>query len=181
MTAVDPDLVERLANHDDYLTARELVQYLERHHPVEGPGVPPDLVESYAEELDYDRDRLMDSLDDRFTDARTWQPGERLYEVGDNVSIYPPAWHEELADTTDLSSYVEVMLESVRAPEGVEVDRDRLGIKQDDLLTAVEIIGDVDRSAARDLVRNQRLEGSLVLYAFQNPEEIVRLPEESVE
>lgn len=181
MVSVDSELVERLANHDDYLTARELVQYLERHHPVEGPGIPRDLVESYAEELDYDRDRLLDSLDDRLTDARTWQPGERLYEVGDNVSIYSPAWHEELAGTTDLSKYVEVMLESVKAPEGVEVDRNRLGIKQDDLLTAVEVIGDVDRSAARDLLRSQRLEGALVLYAFQNPEEIVRLPEESVE
>lgn len=181
MASVDSDLVERLAHHDDYLTARELVQYLERHHPVEGPGVPRGLVEAYAEELDYDRDRLLGSLDDRLTDARTWQSGERLYGVGDNVSIYPPAWHERLADTTDLSNYVEVMLESVRAPEGVEVDRDRLGIKQDDLLTAVEVIGDVDRSAARDLLRSQRLDGSLVLYAFQNPEEIVRLPEESIE
>lgn len=73
------------------------------------------------------------------------------------------------------------MLESVRAPEGVEIDRNRLGIKQDDLLTAVEIVGNVDRSAARDLLRSQRLEGSLVLYAFQNPEEIVRLPEDAVE
>lgn len=181
MVSVDPDLVERLAHHDEYLTARELVQYLERHHPVEGPGVPRELVESFAEELDYDRDRLLGSLDDRLTDARTWQPGERLYEIAGNVSIYPPAWHEQLADTTDLSNYVEVMLESVKAPEGVEVDRNRLGIKQDDLLTAVEIIGELDRSAARDLLRSQRLAGSLVLYAFQNPEEIVRLPEEGVE
>lgn len=181
MVSVDPNLVERLAHHDEYLTARELVQYLERHHPVEGPGIPRDLVGSYAEDLDYDRDRLLGSLDDRLTDARTWQSGERLYDVDGNVSIYPPAWHEQLADTTDLSKYVEAMLESVKAPEGVEVDRNRLGIQQDDLLTAVEIIGGVDRSVARDRLRNQRLEGSLVLYAFQNPEEIVRLPEEGVE
>jgi hypothetical protein len=110
--------------HDEDFTARELVRYLERHHPVEGLGVPRDLVEAYAEELDYDLDRLRTSLDDRLTDSRTWQSGERLYEIDGNVSIYPASWHERLADTTDLSEYVAVMLESVRAPAGVEVDED---------------------------------------------------------
>ncbi|WP_135828624.1 hypothetical protein [Halorussus halobius] len=178
MPSVDPDLVDRLARHDEYFTAKDLVRYLERHHPVEGPGVPRDLVEAYAEELDYDRDRFETSLDDRLTDAETWQPGERLYEVDGDLSVYPPSWHQQLADTTDLAAYVEVMLESVRAPEGVEVERDRLGIRQADLLTAVEIIADVDRSRAAQMLRDQRLAGDVVLYAFQNPEEIVRLPED---
>ncbi|WP_132058488.1 hypothetical protein [Halorussus amylolyticus] len=180
MTAVDSDLADRLSHHDDYFTATKLVEYLERHHPVEGPGIPRDLVEAYAEELDYDLDRIRTSLDDRLTDARTWQPGERLYDLDGRVSIYPASWHERLAETTDLAEFVRVMLESVRAPEGVEIDRGELGINQDDLLTAVEIIADVDRGAARDLLRSQRLDGSLVLYAFQNPEEIVRLPEDAV-
>jgi len=70
------------------------------------------------------------------------------------------------------------MLKSVRAPTGVEIDRDRLGIAQDELLTAVEIVAGLDRSAATRLLREQRLDGSIVLYAFQNPEEVVRLPEE---
>lgn len=178
MVSVDPDLVEQLTPHDEYFTVRGLVQYLERHHAVEGPGVPRDLVTAYVEELEYDSDRFESSLDDRLTDARTWHPGERLYRVGENVSIYPPSWHERLADSTDVSEYVEVMLESVAAPEGVEIDRGKLGIVQDDLLTAIEIIAETDRASARELVRKQRLEGRVVLYAFQNPEEIVRLPEE---
>ena len=181
MTAVDSDLANELSHHDDYFTARELVQYLERHHPVEGPGVPRDLVEAYADELEYDRERFDTSFEDRLTDARSWQPGDRLYRVGENVSIYPPAWHERLADTTDLSEYVDVMLESVRAPDGVEVERADLGVSQDDLLTAVEIIAELDRGEARKRLRNQRLEGSLVLYAFQNPEELVRLPKDDSE
>lgn len=49
---------------------------------------------------------------------------------------------------------------------------------QEDLLTAIEIIAALDRGAARELLRKQRLEGAVVMYAFQNPEEIVRLPEE---
>jgi hypothetical protein len=183
MPEVDSDLVADLARHDEYYTARELVRYLERHHPVEGPGVPRDLVETYAEELEYDVDRLRTSLDDRLIDARTWQPGDRLYEVGGDggVSIYPPSWHERLADTTDLSEYVEVMLESVRSPEGIEVDRDDLGVAQDDLITAVEIIAGMDRDEVRKRLGDQRREGSVVLYAFQNPEEVVRLPEEEAE
>jgi hypothetical protein len=141
-------------------------------------AVDPELVEAYADELDCDRDRFDTSLDDRLTDARSWQPGERLYDLDGNVSVYPASWHERLADTTDLAAFVEVMLESVRAPKGVEIDRDRLGSAQDELLTAVEIIAELDRSAANRLLRERRLDGSLVLYAFQNPEEIVRLPEE---
>ncbi|WP_134670705.1 hypothetical protein [Halorussus marinus] len=178
MTSVDPDLVERIAGHDDYFSAKELIRFLERHHPVEGSGLPRELVEAYAEALDYDRERFETSLEDRLTDSRSWRPGERLYDVDGAVSIYPASWHERLADTTDLAAFVDVMLESVRAPEGVEIDRDRLGIAQDELLTAVEIIAGLERSVASRLLREQRLDGSLVLYAFQNPEEIVRLPEE---
>lgn len=181
MVSIDPDLVANLSHHDEYLTASQLVQYLERHHPVEGPGVPRSLVEAYAEELDYDPDRLRTSLDDRLTDSPTWQPGDRLYEVDDYVSIYPASWHERLADTTDLSKFVEVMLESVKAPEGVSVDRKRLGVSQDDLKTAVEIIAEMDRGDVTDLLKDQRVDGTVVLYAFQNPEEVVRLPEESLE
>ncbi|USZ68847.1 hypothetical protein NGM10_03705 [Halorussus salilacus] len=181
MTSVDSDLVENLAHHDDYLTARELVQYLERHHPVEGPGVPRDLVEAYAEELDYDPHRLATSLDDRTTDSPTWQPGDRVYRIEGNLSIYPASWHERLADTTDLSRFVEVMLESVAAPDGVEVERGDLGVRQDDLITAVEIIAEIGRGEAHGLLRDQRVAGDIVLYAFQNPEEVVRLPEEDSE
>lgn len=181
MASVDPDLVENLSHHDDYLTVRELVRYLERHHPVSGPGVPRDLIEEYAEEIGYDLDRLRTSLGDRLTDSRTWQPGERLYEVDGDVSIYPPAWHEQLAGTTDLSKFVEVMLESVKAPEGVAVDRERLGVSQDELKAAVEIIAEMDRGDVAELLKDQRVDGTVVLYAFQNPEEVVRLPEESLE
>ena len=181
MVSVDSDLANELSHHDDYFTARELVQYLERHHPVEGPGVPRDLVEAYADELDYDRDRFDTSLDDRLTDARSWQSGNLLYRIDGNVSIYPAEWHDRLADTTDLAEYVEVMLESVRAPDAVEIEREDLGVSQDDLLTAVEIIGELDRGEARRLLKNQRLEGALVMYAFQNPEELVRLPSDGGE
>jgi len=181
MASVDTDLANEISHHDDYFTARDLVEYLERHHPVEGPGVPRDLVEAYADELNYDRERFDTSLDDRLTDARSWQPGDRLYRIDGNVSVYPPLWHERLVDTTDLADYVDVMLESVKAPEGVEVDRSDLGVSQADLLTAVEIIGEIDRGEAKSLLKNQRLEGSIVLYAFQNPEELVRLPNEERE
>jgi len=140
-------------------------------------SVDPELVEAYADELDYDRERFDASLDTRLTDSRNWQPGERLDDLDGTVSIYPASWHERLADTTDLAAFVEVMLESVRAPVGVEIDRDRIDIAQDEVLTAAEISGGMNRSAATRLLREQRLDGSLVLYAFQNPEEIVRLPE----
>jgi hypothetical protein len=156
MTPVDQDLVNELARHDSSLTLSGLVRYLERHHPVEGPGVPRDLVEAYADELDYDPERVATAFEDRLTDARSWQPGDRLYRIDDNVSIHPPTWHERLADTTDLAEYVAVMLESVRAPDGVEIDEQRLGIVQSELVTAIEIIAEIDRDDAHQLLREQR-------------------------
>jgi hypothetical protein len=48
-------------------------------------------------------------------------------------------------------------------------------------LTTAEIIGEMDRGQATDLLQKQRLAGDVVLYTFQNPEEIVRLPEDAIE
>jgi hypothetical protein len=61
------------------------------------------------------------------------------------------------------------------------MDDSDLGVKQADLLTAVEIFAEVDHDTAHELLRDQRAEGNVVLYAFQNPEEVVRLPEEDGE
>ncbi|MFB6107908.1 MAG: hypothetical protein ABEJ82_03580 [Haloplanus sp.] len=177
MVTVDDALVSDLSEHDEYVTARTLVETLERNHVAEGPGVPREVVDAYAEALEFDRERFDRSLAARVTEGRTWQPGDRIYEVDGNLSIYPESWHERLADTTDLVDYVEVMVESVRAPAGVEVPRDELGVVQEKLITAVEIIGGLDRNAVRGLIKKHRLDGTLVLYAFQNPEELVRLPE----
>lgn len=179
MASVDSDLVSDLARHDSAMTLTELVRYLERHHPVEEPGVPRTLVETYSDELDYELDRIASAFENRLTDARSWQPGDRLYRIGENVSIYPPDWHERLAQTTDVSAYIAVMTASVRAPEGVEIDEQQLGVTQADLLTAMEIIAGVDREEARRSLQSQRREGRVVMAAFMNPEEVVRLPRES--
>lgn len=176
MASVDQDLVSDLARHDSAMTLTQLVRYLERHHPIEGPGVPRAVVEAYADELDYDSDRIAASFEDRLTDARGWQPGNRLYRVGENVSIYPPDWHERLAETTDVSEYVSAMVGSIRTPDGVEIDEVQVGVSQADLLTAIEIIAGVDRETARRSLQSQRREGRVVMSAFMNPEEVVRLP-----
>ena len=181
MVSVDTDLVNALADDDEYLTARGLVEYLERHRVDDPPGVSRDHVRAYAEALEYDVDRLLDSMESRLTTAERWRPGDRLYETGENVSVYPPAWHERLRGSTDLAAYVRVMLDSVRAPDGVHVDRNALGVAQEDLITALEVMAGVDRNAARGLIKEQRLAGNVVLYAFQNPEELVRLPDDAAD
>ncbi|WP_227356199.1 hypothetical protein [Haladaptatus salinisoli] len=67
------------------------------------------------------------------------------------------------------------MLEEKTA--GGQSPRAQQGIPQRDLFTAIEIFADLDRAMAEKLVEQQRRDGAVVIYAYQNPEDIVRLPE----
>ncbi|WP_266079682.1 hypothetical protein [Haladaptatus caseinilyticus] len=170
MPTVDERLVEDIAEHDRYYHIEDFVTYLERHLDDE-PGVSMDHLHAYADALGYSRERTEELLDERLTDSMTWVSDDVFYRMGDNISIYPLSWHERLADTLDIADYVRVMLESRELSEG------DAGIPQPDVLTALEIIANIDRKEGEELLRKQRKQGDIVIYAYQNPEDIVRLPE----
>ena len=78
--------------------------------------------------------------------------------------------------TINLAEYVRVMLAEREAASG-RLKRTQRGIPQRDVLTAIEIFADLDRERGEELLKKQREEGEIVIYAYQNPEDIVRLPE----
>ncbi|WP_423743432.1 hypothetical protein V5735_10240 (plasmid) [Haladaptatus sp. SPP-AMP-3] len=175
MVIVDEKLVDDLSLRDREYQIDDFVTYLERHHHGEEPGISMECLDAYADALGYDRDRTHALLEERLTDSSTWTPGNNLYRVGENVSVYPPSWHEQLSDTIDIAEYVRVMLEEKVAATG-RLPPARRGVPQPDVLTAIEIFADLDREMGEDLLKKQRQEGSIVVFASQNPEDLVRLP-----
>jgi len=176
MVIVDEQLVDDLSLRDREYQIDDFVRYLERHHHGDEPGISMERLDAYANALGYDTEHTHVLLEERLTDSTTWTPGNNLYRVGDNVSIYPPSWHEQLTDTIDLAEYVRVMLAEKIEVSG-RLPPARRGISQPDILTAVEVFADLDREMGEDLLKQQRQKGSIVIYASQNPEDLVRLAE----
>ncbi|MCO8253626.1 hypothetical protein NKF26_07410 [Haladaptatus sp. AB618] len=176
MVVVDNRLVDDLSLRDREYEIDDFVRYLERHHHGEKPGLSRERIDAYADALDYDKDRTNALLEERLMDSETWMPGNNLYRVEGNVSIYPPSWHEQLDDTIDLVEYVRVMLAEKEAKTG-RLNPAQRGVPQPDMLTAIEIFADLDREMGEQLLQKQRQEGSIVIFASQNPEDLVRLPE----
>ena len=176
MVIVDERLVDELSHRDREYEIDDFVKYLERHHHGEEPGISRERIDAYADALGYDRERTNALLEERLTDSETWTPGNNLYRVGENVSIYPPSWHEQLDDTIDLDEYVRVMLAEKEAKRGRPTPAQQ-GVPRPDILTAIEIFADLDREMGEQLLQKQRQEGAIVILASQNPEDLVRLPE----
>ncbi len=176
MAVVDERLVEDIAEHDRYYRIEDFVTYLERHVHSDDPGISIERLHAYADALGYERERTDELLEERVTDSMTWVSDDVFYRMGDSISIYPLSWHERLAGSRDLSEYVRVMLES-REAAGEEIPEGERGIPQHDILTALEILAAIDRTEGEELIRKQRHRGDIVIYAYQNPEDIVRLPQ----
>ncbi|SIQ66765.1 hypothetical protein SAMN05421858_0016 [Haladaptatus litoreus] len=175
MALVDEQLVDDIAKHDRYYRIEDFVTYLERHLRDE-PGVPLSVIHAYADALGYERERTDELLEGRIVDSMTWVADDVFYRIGDGISIYPLSWHERLDGSRDVADYVRVMLDG-REAAGKEFPKGERGIAQTDILTALEIMADVDRKDGEKLLREQRHQGDIVIYAYQNPEDIVRLPE----
>ncbi|WP_435159327.1 hypothetical protein [Haladaptatus sp. DFWS20] len=176
MAVVDERLVEDIAEHDRYYRIEDFVTYLERHVHDDEPGVSMGVIHAYADALGYERERTAELLDERLTDSMTWVSDTVFYRMGDSISIYPLSWHERLDGSLDLADYVRVMLKG-REAAGEEFPTGERGIPQKDILTALEIFTDIDRKEGEELLRKQRQQGDIVIYAYQNPEDIVRLPQ----
>lgn len=177
MVTVDERVVDDISLRERHYRIEDFVTHIERHHHGDEPGISMALIDAYSDELGYDRDRTNALVEEHLTDSETWEPGINLYRVGENVSVYPSEWHERLADTIDVDEYVRVMLESRRPPDGSEPNRAQWGIPQQEVLTAIEIMTGLGRDRGEELLGKQRREGNIVIYAYQNPEDLVRLPE----
>lgn len=173
------DVLDEARSRSETLTLPGLIMILETHGVDGGRGVSRETIESYAAELNYDPDTVIEEVEDRLTDAEQWTEGDVLYRLGDDrVSNYPPNWHERLGDTTDLTEHVELMMEDVTEPEG---DRrtavTEAGVPEQELLRVAGAVSGMDRETARGKLQDMRKKGYLEEGVDQHPTPRVRLPD----
>ncbi|MFB6140777.1 MAG: hypothetical protein ABEJ26_10125 [Halosimplex sp.] len=168
---------EELLHQGRYLYPTRVVGVIERFHSVPGPGVPRDLVASYASEVfrrlgrraPYTTAQFERLLEGRVAEIDLWLP-DALYEVGHGrVSVYPPGWHRRLSGERDPVEYVRVIADDLAAARGLGESEPRPPVPKQTLIDALIVLGGVDRPTAGGIVQSARLAGRLVVEPFQNP------------
>lgn len=179
MGELHDDALEEARSRSETLDLWELFEILETHRVDGGGGVSRETIEAYAEALDYDPERVDQALDERLTDSHEWTEGEVIYRLGeDRFSIYPPQWHEELSDTTDLTRHVALISSSVTATEGDESEAvTGAGVPERKVIRVACAISGMDWDAARETLEELRKEGELEEHADQHPDAGVYLPD----
>ncbi|WP_254537104.1 hypothetical protein [Halomarina litorea] len=175
MTELRDDVLDEAGQRSKYLTARELLSLVERHHPHEGAGVDRETFEAYAEGV-ADRtarstDEFTGPLSDGLTTSDRWGGGEAVYDLGDDrISVYPRHWHETLGGVTDPREHLQFLLG--------EVDDYGKSVPESTLLHLVTVVGGVGYDEAKATLETLREEGAVVEDADQHPDANVYLSEE---
>lgn len=178
------EVLEEAVHEGEAMDWMDLFDLVERSHD-ERAGVPLDVVEAYAEELASRRDYSFDAagflgaLEDRLTDAETWQGPDRIYPLGeDRVSRYPARWHDRLGGSTDAGAYVRFLADE--DPAFGEADHPGTGgtVPEDRLVDVIRVVGRTDRETATAAIGWARDSGAVVEDADQHPHAGVYVPGE---
>ena len=154
MGELDDEALEEARSRSETLHLRDLIEILELHRVDGGQGVTRETIDEYADALNYDPERADWALDEQVTDAHEWTADDDVYRLGeDRFSVYPPRWHEELADTTDLRKHVGLINASVTTTEGQQSQSvPEAGVPERKLLRVAQVISGMDREEARDRI-----------------------------
>lgn len=185
MVDIDEAVIEDAVHEGEAMGLRDLFGLIERYHD-ERPGVPREAVAAYARELasqrdySFDAEGFLETVDERRTDAESWQGSDRFYALADDrLSQYPARWHDELGGSTDAAEYVRFVREE--DPDYVE-DLARggagAGIPRDTLSDVIQVVGRVDRETAAAAIEDARDRDAVVVDADQHPQAGVYLPED---
>lgn len=169
--------LDELQSRSETMTVHDLVRIVETYHSADRPGVAHETLEAYLDALEYDSEEVSTEIDTRLTDASEWQSDDAIYDLGeDRISVFPPAWHEKLGDTTDLTEYVKVIRSDVDETQGtMEEAVTETGVPEQFLLRVMGAIGGVEREQAREQLATLRREGVVEESADQHPSGTVRL------
>lgn len=169
--------LDELQNRSETMTVHDLVRIVETYHPTDRPGVASETLVAYLDALKYDSEEVGAEIDARLTDASGWQPNDAIYDLGeDRISVFPPAWHEQLGDTTDLTEYVKVIRSDVDETQGpMEEAVTEAGVPEQFLFRVMRAIGGVEREQAREQLTTLRKEGVIEESTDQHPSGTVRL------
>lgn len=171
--------LDEARSSSETLGIRELIEILEMHHVDGERGVTRGTIDEYAAALDYDPEVADEALDERVSDSHEWEPGADVYRLdGDRFSIYPPRWHEELGETTDLTKHVALINSSVEAAEGGQSRSvTGAGAPKRKVVRAAQVLSGMEREAARGALEDLRKKGKLEAPADQHRDASFRLPD----
>lgn len=169
--------LEELRSRSETLRLHDLVRIAETYHPDDHAGISRETLDAYLEALDYESEEVEGEVDSRLTDAGEWEPDDAIYDLGDGrISVFPPRWHEQLADTTDLTEYVRVIHDDVDVTQGpTEEAVQESGVPEELLFRASAAIVGLDRREAREQLKDLRKRGVLEESTDQHPQGTVRL------
>ncbi|NHN59105.1 MULTISPECIES: hypothetical protein [Halorussus] len=168
MAEPNEEVITQLEKHQETMQLDEYVRLIETHHRTDGPGVDRETLEAYADAVYFDVD--WEAFEDRLTDSDDWEPGRRLYEIGDGrVSNYPRAWHETFAGTDDVRGIIETIESDVTEPEGKmqEAVTDE-GVPQRKVVRVAKAVADLDEQEVRDRIKHLRKNDEIEEFASQN-------------
>lgn len=178
MVELNDRVLDEFGHRGDSMTARELLELVERHHPTDGPGVDWTVVEAYANALDeeglseLDGEVIVERLESERVESDTWVDTDTIYDLGGGrVSLFPATWHERVGGSDDVVEFVDFL-----------ADRDATigqagageGVPEQLLLDAVALVGGLDRETAKSRLEDLRRDGPLVEDADQHPNPRVR-------
>lgn len=168
------------------LLPREVVEYIERYHPHDQPGIGRSTLEAYAERLtdelggQFEYEEFLDTIESRLTETETWESDDALYAVDDDrISLYPPRWHDQVGGATNFKEYLRFIADDAPgfANDQTAVGGSGDGVPEQFLLNTVNLVGRVDYEAAQSRLEELRDRGELAEDADQHPNARVRLAE----
>lgn len=185
-SGLSEQVVDMVGTERRTLLPRQVVEYIERYHPHDQPGIARSTLEAYAarleDELDgqLEREEFLETIESRLTETQTWESDDALYAVGnDRISLYPPRWHDHLGGSTDLKAYLRFIAEDAPgfADDQTAVGATGKGVPEQFLLNTVNLVGRVDYETAKSRLEELRDRGELAEDADQHPNARVRLTE----
>ncbi|HET7323143.1 MAG TPA: hypothetical protein VFJ06_02300 [Halococcus sp.] len=183
---LNEQVLETVGNERRTLLPREVVEFVERYHPHDQPGIAWATLEAYAARFaedfgeQFDSEEFLDRIESQLVETETWESDDALYKLdGKRVSLYPPRWHDRLGGSADLKEYLRFIADDAPgfAEERTAVGGSGEGVPEQFLLDTVNLVGRVDYETAKSRLEEGRDRGELAEDADQHPNARVRLAE----
>ena len=165
-----------------------MLRRVEQYHTTEKPGTPEDTLIEYARALadtsvsfDARSDALNErdtefsggmvrrELDERLTNAESWNGEKTLYAVGDGrVSVYPTQWHDALGETTDLTECITFIQDASAFQEARGIGTEE-GVPEGIVFDVATVVGELEPDEAAARLEERKERGEIIEDATTGP------------
>lgn len=170
MVELQEEILDEARSRSKTLLLNDLIELLETHRADEGQGLKRETFRAYAEELDYDMEKIDAEVDNRLTDEHEWTEGDAIYRLGeDRISVYPPDWHDRLEGVTDVREYIKVIRGDVTEPEGEREEAvTSAGVPRQKIYRVAGAVVGMDMEETREQLEQRAKRGELVEHTDQH-------------